>query len=749
MTIKEIKDIFKLKPKVELPDDYIVTENDIEKGNIFQKFIFNDSVTKIVSGLKVVEGEICYLYPDVERIEIETDDSFPACGGEQEIIVYAYYVVMSKTQNKQNYIFIPEDKCQINALISLDNNLFSYKKPNIVNNTPNYSNENREVNIKATYYFNGDKFESYYHVIQHINSNSSWLIEKEPTDFISLSFSENNIPSNGGIVTAKVERMFSRIYCKKDSCGNIVEEKQESNLIEDITDKCLLTSSNKKSFSVNKNIITIAKQLPDAEKREAIITARYIDKTDSKALYQEEGGKTTYTYELSFENGNKSEFFDLQTSIPVEKEIPIISKQYKYVDDKYINVSNTDKLKIESDSEWVKGFVTKNNDDIFVSVKTLSTNIDKENDREAIIRITNIDDADLSITLIVSQPALIIYNEEYHCSFHANGEYTSKDIDSKDFYFESYKLLIYENGDKERVNIEEPLQTKYQYYSTDDNLLNIRTIDFINGKYYVRFNNSSSFSAKDLQIAIKLLFYLNDKLLFESDKANIIVKGTDIIDYDYELCFEGHNKYKTITWNNDNEEPELVNVNSLKHKLINGKYSGSEEIPYTIGIYDENGKEYFDDSFSIKIIQNKIFVFPAKKDKNITNTYTITQKETGFKINLTLSYQTNIKQYSLPLKVLVYNNNNGIDVWTGENGYLLIDGKQKIKLNPCWLSPTMKDNVDTAFNGIIELPEGTHTFETFNVISFGYEDKTHKECNIKEEIIVDDSTEEITLNIKT
>ena len=63
MTVQELKSYFSqfnIKPKTNIPDDYTVTIEDIIKGNIFQKFIDNDSFTRIVSGLNVIDGNICY-----------------------------------------------------------------------------------------------------------------------------------------------------------------------------------------------------------------------------------------------------------------------------------------------------------------------------------------------------------------------------------------------------------------------------------------------------------------------------------------------------------------------------------------------------------------------------------------------------------------------------------------------------------------------------------------------------------------
>ena len=253
---------------------------------------------------------------------------------------------------------------------------------------------------------------------------------------------------------------------------------------------------------------------------------------------------------------------------------------------------------------------------------------------------------------------------------------------------------------------------------------------------------------KDILVNAKLVFYGSHKeRLFESSKANIVVKGTKIVDYNYELCFDGHNKFEKLTWTNSSE-PKFIKVNSLKHKMVNGKNSGKEQIPFKVGIYDENGKEYFDDNFSIKIVNDEILVFPVKTNKSINNTYTVTQKETGEKISFSLEYRIKKSTFKIPLKVIVYSNNIGKDIWTGENGYLLIDGNETIKLNPCWLSPNMIDNVDTAYDGIIELEEGTHTFESFNVLCLEFATKTHKDCNIYNKIKVDKTTKNIILQIK-
>jgi hypothetical protein len=341
MTVKELKDYYfkflkiTLKPKISVSDDYEVTENDIETGRIFQKYVPSDTLTKIVNGFAVIEHKIYYVYTKLYRIEILADDFFPPCGGESEIMVNAVYAVRGLSTFNSDVLLSGKDAylCPVNALVKIDNPLFAYEKPYLINYEPNNTEENKVVNVNATYYYKGTKYEASKAIIQHINTNSSWLVEEEPTQSIKLTLSENDVSNKGGIVLAKVERNFTRVYYKKDSCGNKIAEKEETGLTEDITNKCLITSSNKRQFIVSKNIITVSKQDVGALKRECTITARYMEYTDSAVLVQKEGGKITYTQELSFLDGSKTKFVDFETSLPIERKIGITSKEYKYIDE--------------------------------------------------------------------------------------------------------------------------------------------------------------------------------------------------------------------------------------------------------------------------------------------------------------------------------------------------------------------------------------------------------------------------------
>ena len=751
MTVKELKECFSefnLKTKKPYPDDYVVTTNDIENGTVFQKFVDGNSVTKIISGLQIIDDKICYVYPVINKIEILTEDNFPPCGGEQEIYVYAKYGIQYKTE-LGNYSTYKEGlECTVNAIIKLDNDKFTYGKPYLVNETPNSGDTYISVNITASYYFNGVKLIGEKEVKQLPNTVSNWLIDSDATDGIEIKLSENEVSNKGGIVIAKVNRIYSRVYCKKDSCGNKVDERKDSGLTEDITNRVLITSSNRKAFIVNKNVITVLKQDVGAEERQSTITARYIDKTSSCVLKQHKGGNVTYTYEISFDDGTMNKFVDLETSLPTEKAIGIISKKYKYIDGEYDSVSISNDIQIESDSDWLEGSVITKNDSLYVVARATTINLDKVNDREGMLTIINTNIPDTKIKLVVAQSSLNVVKEEYYCDFYESGEYTYSDLNNKAFYFKPIKILVFEDGEREAVPFTDNFKVKSSYTSDNNRLLNLKSVEKKNDIYAVNFNNDAQDSVNDIKMTIKLSFYdLTGKKVFDSETGNIVVEGTDIVDYRYELCFENHATTMAASWSNSTT-PKYIKLNSYVHKMVNGKSSTKEPVKCKIVYLNSKGLEEFDDTFSIKAVGDELLVFPLKTNKDVKKTYYISQIGGCDKIKLNLEYTVKKETFDMPLRVVVYSDNVEGEIWTEKDGYLLIDKKNRIDLNPCWLSPKMKDKVDIAYEGVVAMTEGSHMFETFNVILLGNDGKTRKDCNVYILTHIDKNTKNFEIQIK-
>ena len=746
MTVQELKSYFSqfnIKPKTNIPDDYTVTIEDIIKGNIFQKFIDNNSFTKIVSGLNVIDGNICYVYPVLKRIEIKTEENFPPCGGREEIKVEAYYEIYSLDTNGFTNVISSEKVSPINTLITLDNDLFTYDKPYLVNEKVNDSEKNIEVNIHATYYSKAVKYESVKHVVQNINKNTPWLVEKEPTQFIKLSLTEDVLPKEGGITYAIVERTFSRIYYMKDSCGNVIGEKCETGLTEDITNKCLITCSNKKEASILKNVIKVEPQKIESEERALLITARFMDFTATAELYQEEGGKITYEKELTCADGKTIKFIDLETSLPVIQPVALNSKIHRYVDGVYDGFIYDANLTFEADKDWVDATPLITPNGIIFEVTATTENYDKENDREATITISN---GEKQIKLIMSQQALSVIEEEYCCDYVGGSHFTYKSLKNEELYFKPYKILVYEDYSQETTEIEADIKVSATCVSRNSSLLNLAGLDKKGEKHYLNFFNQAKESVSDIDLKITPIFLSGNTKIFTGEDVVLTVKGKDVIDYNYELCFDEHNKLKTVKWY-DSVAHKFINYNSWKYTLTNGKITNKETIPVKIGLYDEKGEEYFDDSFSIKLLTDKVMAFPVKTNENVKKKYTITQKETGKKIYLDLYYEKNIVTRSIPLKVIVYSDNVTYDLWTGDNGYLLIDEDTVIKLTPCWLSPTMKDKKDTAYNGTVVIKEGSHQFKAVNVVLLTQKGEYTK-INCNKTIDVNSSTKEILFEIK-
>ena len=312
-----------------------------------------------------------------------------------------------------------------------------------------------------------------------------------------------------------------------------------------------------------------------------------------------------------------------------------------------------------------------------------------------------------------------------------------------ELYFKSYKILRYEDGTSDTSEYNDMMPFETLFASSNDTLLKLDSINYTNGKYVVNLLNQSKYSMSEIDAKIRLKFN-DEKVICET--GNITVKGNTFIDYDYELCFENHNKYNDVKWVGSKEE-KRISLKSLKYTQTNGKVTSTDYTPCKISIYDNKGNETFDDSFSVKVTDDEIIVFPYKVKVNTKKVYTITQIESGLSVILVLDYIVKDIKVTIPLKVILHSKAIGKDIWTMDGGYLLIDGKDKIMLNPCWLSPNMVDNYDTAYDGNIELTEGKHVFETFNVLCLDQKAKTHKEIKTKEDITISKATKSILITI--
>lgn len=751
MTINDIKRAFssyniKIKKNVQL--DTEVTIADIENGIYFSKFKDNENLGLIINGLSVIDGEIAFVLPKVNSIKIESSDIMQPCGGDVEIIVNALFDLKAIFIDGTERTISEERKSQVVALISLDGDeAFSYNKPYLSCNSVNNSGENRKVHITATYYNDRKQYKDTKVITQPQNNYSSWLTTEEPTSSIEVSIEGGVIPNRGGRAKITVIREFDRKMVKRDSCGNVSETKMDYGLLEDITEKSLITVDDKRNFRIYKDYIVAEGQLPDSSERTVVITARYGDKTGRIEVSQTEGEKTTYDYELSFNDGKDINFVDLGTSLKIKKDIPIISLKKKYIGDKFIEQKNTTYLSITSDSDWIEGSTIEKNGQVYITLNVTQENSSKEIDREAELIISCINRPDISARMVVSQQALSVVKEGYRIVVEGDGEYTSKMLDSVKITMTPYMVDTYEDGSEECALLTDGYKMDLKYKSTDFQRLHPLSVSTDNGKWIINLLNATKSSIKDVVLdIIGVIKDYDGNVLFEGDKFSIITKGNEIVDYNYELCFNGHNKFYEYTWNNTNE-PIVIPILSVRHKIVNGVEAGIEPVPYKVSFIKDN-REAFDKTFSKKITNEGLYVFPFETSTNVTYKYEVRQQGSDKIASIVLSFNTNAKNKDV--RLIVEAESNGItgDVWTNDGGYLTIDDDKKIPLSACWLFPLMKENKDTVFNGNIELPIGEHVMKTNNVISFNSMSKTHKDCNIEKIINVKEETNEIIVTIK-
>ena len=749
MTIQEIKNVFKeyanLKVKGNLPDDYDVTEEDIINGRIFQKYIESDNVTKIVGGLCIMDNEISYMFPSMKYIEIVSDDLFPPCGGYIDLNTIAHYDIYYITCKGKKGIFTSGETCYINAMVKISNKEFTYSNHRLTKDTPNNTDDDITTRVEATYYYRGEKLTASKTISQYVNQHSSWLIESEPTDFITITLDKDTALHNGDFVGYKVERYFTRIFFMKDSCGNKIGGKSEPNHVEDITRKAIVSSSDRINFRAEKTGVFVSKQKIGAPSRSATITARYLEFEANAKLTQEPGGSIVYKDELSFDNGATNKFVDVETSLPININIPIISKRSKYIDGEYVSSVNNNNLKVISDGFWASGRVETVGNEVFLKVDVLEANNDKENDREAELLIIDKEDENFLIKLIVSQPALIVSYEKYVANFYGFGEYSSSEIDNNTFFFKTYKETKYENGDFKLDSVDEPFKIKVVSKSSNERLLSLSHVEKIDGKYVVHFNNFSKNSVEDINIEMYIIFTKEDEeIIFNSEVGKITAKGNDIINYAYELCFEGHQKFENVIWNNE-KSTKYINIKSVKYTTVNTFIKDTSETPYKIECVDENGNEIFDDNFSIRQENGKITAFPYKANKSVVRNYNIIQKESKYSVNLRLEYITNEKKNTIPFKVIIKSNDVKEDIWTNRDAYVIIDNDLKISIAPCWLSPSMAEKSDIVYNGKIMLGEGKHLLKASGRIL--YSSYSAKNMTITKDFEINDKTKEIVIEL--
>ena len=749
MTINEILVAFRqFSPRLKtdgVDKNTQVSESDIDSGKYFQQFRGNEkNFSLIVRGFAWIDGKVAYVQPVADSVELRSDGEIPPCGGGSKLFIEAKYSLVGTFADLSSVVIRKASfEARVGKINIIGDSSFTYDNQYLMCQSSNDTGHERKAIVSTTYYLNGKPYECSLNVVQKPNAIGPWKTVSEETDGIRIVLDHERLGKEGGKSSVSVLRDFKRTIARHDLCGIPVESKSEEGLSEDITKKCLITISNKKSFSLLNGYVVADKQELEAKERACVVTARYKDFTCNVTITQEEGSKVETEYVLATWDGKKSAFIDLDTA--AKGASCTVELQYRKIlkaeGECRLSIGNPpEELKLSSDSPWLSASMKGAS---VVEITTLEANSDRDNDREGEITVETCDGKH-TVKIIISQKAASAISDEYEISCEKYEPFKSGEIG--DVSFSVTHITKYDDGSSDVSNdfIGGDVRVVAAYDTTDPNL-SISGMTYMNGRYYPSIVDDTKSCISEVKLSIiPFVVSSDDKVLAKGETIIVKTMPNEVITYQYELCFDEHNKYKEVTFSDKN--PIAIPVNSVMHTLSNGVIKNTTFMPYKVICIDENRKPISDDMFSNSYGRVSVSIESRPKvDTPASSRYIIKQDESGMEIEYKLSYQP-ISSKKVMLTVMGMRQNDiTCDIWTEKGGEIVIDGLTEIPLNPCWMNPNMGEKVDVMFNGAVELKTGMHHVTSQGVYALNGADKTRRELKLEQDITVDERTNSILL----
>lgn len=214
-----------------LQDDYKVTYDEIIKGLYFNYFKYDESKPKsAVDGLYIEYKDETTDYVDIKDLKLIftklkslsvkcENEYISPCGGSVNLDTIANIDLMQRHINGET--LYKKIEYEVNPILRSQNKDFKIEKHSIIIDA-NLSENTRSTIITASYSFKGKVYNSSIEIIQKSNEVSDWIFKKNITDSISIKTPTTIFPNKGGSIELKIERTFTTIYSKVDSCGNEV-----------------------------------------------------------------------------------------------------------------------------------------------------------------------------------------------------------------------------------------------------------------------------------------------------------------------------------------------------------------------------------------------------------------------------------------------------------------------------------------------------------------------------------------------
>lgn len=749
MTIGEIKELFSnfnLKLKKEASDDYILSKDDVINGTFFQRFV--DTPYNVINGLHIHNNDICYVYKKIKGIEIECNDILSACVNDEiEVKTYLIFRLYRRDKYGNDEPITEDTKKVISVIYSIDNSeYFTLNKNKLSSKKGNNTNESVKTTLTACYYESGVRYTDTKVITLPPKKTAEWQIENESTSYITIDLPSHSISKDGGTIKCTVLRHYSKLYVLRNSCGEIIDSKIENDFIDDVTAESSISVTNKKGFSVYGNTINVEKQVINAKARETNVIAEYDNFTSYASLSQAKGAIPTHKYKLCFENNATTILCNLVLgSKDIEHNVPFISTVTTVVDGEDVKQQDNNNLKVINDSSWLDVTIDSS---MTINIKATETNPSRDKSRTTNVIIKDRDDDNRQLKLVITQPPLQIEKTVYKTVISNNVHtYTSETIEYNNISVKILKTDIYEKGIFVETNpINEFAKYTYSTVSTNPDLFKIIGINRRGDDFVLSFKNESLKSYNDIITKTNIILLNDDGIttLYLSDPINVTILGNDITKVNYAFSFDDGQYIHDEKW--DDEECDIRTIHIISKKLIqkgNSSDCVTENTPFRM--YSENN----DDSENMFIINKAINDITIKPlNINSSCTYIIEQLESGEKIRLNLTNKVIEKKIAMPLKVIVYTENN-FDIYTDATAFIVVDDIELIHLSPCWISPNMETKYDVAYNGMINLSYGKHKIGIYNIITHnGSTLEVEKHTTTFKEIEINEGNKTIYLKIK-
>lgn len=625
MTISELIKKYGDKIKninTQLDGNHNITFNDINNEIICKKYNSNSLNVFSNYGLTYENDEPIFLFNKIDSIEIVSDKLNVDCkGGNVKIECFA---IINVYDNDKIYKVI---KHKINPLYSFEGCEFNFIN-NLAIIKENYDFTSKIIKIHAKYGYNGILYKSSLDIVQTSNYESDWIEGDEEIVDIIAECNKNEMPNSGGEIEVNINKKSVLNLYKKDSFGKITSRKKTHEMINDITDKAIISVNNPFKI-IGYNKIIFPPQNINSPIRTANIIYKYKNFEKEINIFQEKGPVISYENEFNFYDGSDTKLIKLDNSLNNKFEVKLLSNKIRFLDGvEYDKISDNDIL-INKDSDWFDCKINNENMSLEIIVSKNNTN----DIRRGNITLNN---KNKYLYLHIIQPQKLEVKCEYYISLDCDSELFVNELTEYTIKFKPIKKIYYDDNTVENIGYLEPFYKLDVIFNNsncnDIEITKPKMIDF-NGVHESKIYIKNYNNYKDINLEIKYR----------------------IIDGNLKQISGVFNKKIAIHFLKPNVKDIEVNINVTNKKNYQDIYSKNKPIFRIIDskdniIYETNISRFWINQYmkndlvyncTVNLIENETYTFYIDKyfyldneTKELSEKYVIENDDIGIDLNI-------------------------------------------------------------------------------------------------------------------